>query len=137
MCFWIQETFATYTERTAFERPLMSGVAYAERVLHANRASFEATHGWHIKEMFSKERQLDFDEYAPTIMSQKTVFYLTSIDMMSGQVCAFLLKFSLLALEICYVCGQFPSLITVTYLLENVWSFPVNVLTKNTQLLMR
>lgn len=80
-----QETFATYAERTAFERPLMSGVAYAERVLHANRALFESTHGWPIKEMFSKERQQDFDEYAPTTMSQKTVFYLTSLDMMSGQ----------------------------------------------------
>lgn len=84
----MQETFATYAERTAFERPLMSGVAYAERVLHANRALFESTHGWAIKEMFSKERQQDFDEYAPTTMSQKTVFYLTSLDMMSGQVCA-------------------------------------------------
>lgn len=82
----MQETFATYAERTAFERPLMSGVAYAERVLHANRALFESTHGWSIKEMFSKERQQDFDEYAPTTMSQKTVFYLTSLDMMSGQV---------------------------------------------------
>ncbi|KAG0586800.1 hypothetical protein KC19_2G118400 [Ceratodon purpureus] len=80
-----QETFATYTERTAFERPLMSGVAYAERVLHGNRALFESTHGWHIKEMFSKKRQQDMDEYAPTTMSQKTVFYLTSLDMMSGQ----------------------------------------------------
>ncbi|XP_073390792.1 probable histidine kinase 6 [Physcomitrium patens] len=80
-----QETFATYAARTAFERPLMSGVAYAERVLHANRAMFELTHGWTIKEMFSKERQQDFDEYAPTTMSQETVFYLTSLDMMSGQ----------------------------------------------------
>lgn len=64
----------------------MSGVAYAERVLHVNREYFETTHGWTIKEMFSKERQEEFDEYAPTTMSQDTVSYLTSLDMMSGQV---------------------------------------------------
>lgn len=87
--YLLQETFATYANRTAFERPLMSGVAYAERVLHSNREMFERTHGWTIKEMFSKERQHDFDEYAPTTMSQDTVSYLTSLDMMSGQVCAF------------------------------------------------
>nr|AIE17467.1 CHASE-domain containing histidine kinase 1 [Physcomitrium patens] len=80
-----QETFATYAERTAFERPLMSGVAYAERVLHANRNLFESKHGWTIKEMFSKEKQRDFDEYAPTTMTQETLSHLTSLDMMSGQ----------------------------------------------------
>lgn len=64
----------------------MSGVAYADRVLHKDRASFEISHGWMIKEMFSKERQQDGDEYAPTTMSQDTVSYLTSLDMMSGEV---------------------------------------------------
>jgi histidine kinase 2/3/4 (cytokinin receptor) len=64
----------------------MSGVAYADRVLHKDRASFEMSHGWMIKEMFSKERQQDRYEYAPTTMSQDTVSYLTSLDMMSGEV---------------------------------------------------
>jgi histidine kinase 2/3/4 (cytokinin receptor) len=63
----------------------MSGVAYADRVLHKDRASFEMSHGWMIKEMFSKERQQDRYEYAPTTMSQDTVSYLTSLDMMSGE----------------------------------------------------
>lgn len=64
----------------------MSGVAFAERVLHANRKLFESAHGWTIKEMYSKDLQQDFDEYAPTTMSQKSLSYLTSLDMMSGQV---------------------------------------------------
>jgi histidine kinase 2/3/4 (cytokinin receptor) len=65
----------------------MSGVAYADRVLHEDRESFEMSHGWTIKEMFSKEKQQVFEEYAPATMSQDTVSYLTSLDMMSGQVC--------------------------------------------------
>ncbi|CAM6065805.1 unnamed protein product [Sphagnum tenellum] len=80
-----QETFSQYAESTAFERPLMSGVAYADRVLHEDRESFEMSHGWTIKEMFSKEKQQVFEEYAPATMSQDTVSYLTSLDMMSGQ----------------------------------------------------
>jgi histidine kinase 2/3/4 (cytokinin receptor) len=63
----------------------MSGVAYADRVLHEDRESFEMSHGWTIKEMFSKEKQQVFEEYAPATMSQDTVSYLTSLDMMSGQ----------------------------------------------------
>ncbi len=68
----------------------MSGVAYADRVLHEDRESFEMSHGWTIKEMFSKEKQQVFEEYAPATMSQDTVSYLTSLDMMSGQVCMLL-----------------------------------------------
>jgi hypothetical protein len=37
--------------------------------------------------MFSKKKQQVFEEYAPATMSQDTVSYLTSLDMMSGQVC--------------------------------------------------
>ncbi|CAH1444694.1 unnamed protein product [Lactuca virosa] len=32
-----QQTFAEYTARTAFERPLLSGVAYAQRVMNYER----------------------------------------------------------------------------------------------------
>jgi hypothetical protein len=38
--FPLQDTFADYTARTSFERPLLSGVAYAQRVVHADRESF-------------------------------------------------------------------------------------------------
>ncbi|XP_030447845.1 histidine kinase 4 [Syzygium oleosum] len=79
-----QETFAEYTARTAFERPLLSGVAYAERVINSEREKFEEQHGWTIKTM---ERQPSpvRDEYAPVIFSQETVSYIESLDMMSGE----------------------------------------------------
>ncbi|XP_047255076.1 histidine kinase 3 isoform X1 [Capsicum annuum] len=51
-----QCTFARYTERTAFERPLTSGVAYAVRVLHSERKEFEKQHGWSIKRMDTLEQ---------------------------------------------------------------------------------
>ncbi|KAK9118248.1 hypothetical protein Scep_016341 [Stephania cephalantha] len=79
-----QETFAEYTARTAFERPLMSGVAYAQRVVHSMRESFEKQHGWTINTM-EKEPSPIRDEYAPVIFAQETVYYLESIDMMSGE----------------------------------------------------
>ncbi|XP_048441094.1 histidine kinase 4 [Pyrus x bretschneideri] len=79
-----QETFAEYTARTAFERPLLSGVAYAQRVLDSDREKFENQHGWTIKTM-GKEPSPNRDEYAPVIFSQETVSYIESLDMMSGE----------------------------------------------------
>ncbi|GMJ13346.1 WOODEN LEG 1, ARABIDOPSIS HISTIDINE KINASE 4, WOODEN LEG, CYTOKININ RESPONSE 1 [Hibiscus trionum] len=79
-----QETFAEYTARTAFERPLLSGVAYAERVVHSEREKFERHHGWTIKTM-EREPSPIRDEYAPVIFSQETVSYIESLDMMSGE----------------------------------------------------
>ncbi|XP_077222019.1 histidine kinase 3-like isoform X2 [Tasmannia lanceolata] len=94
-----QKTFAEYTERTAFERPLTSGVAYALKVLHSEREEFEKHHGWKIKKMETEDQspvqdeyipqKLDpspvQDEYAPVIFSQETVSHIVSIDMMSGK----------------------------------------------------
>ncbi|CAB4295864.1 unnamed protein product [Prunus armeniaca] len=79
-----QETFAEYTARTAFERPLLSGVAYAQRVLDSDRENFERQHGWTIKTM-EREPSPVRDEYAPVIFSQETVSYIESLDMMSGE----------------------------------------------------
>ncbi|XP_052177907.1 histidine kinase 2 isoform X2 [Diospyros lotus] len=93
-----QKTFEEYTERTAFERPLTSGVAYALRVLHSERELFEKQQGWTIKKMETEDQTLVQDcipenldpspyqdEYAPVIFSQKTVSHIVSIDMMSGK----------------------------------------------------
>ncbi|CAH9092286.1 unnamed protein product [Cuscuta europaea] len=79
-----KETFAEYTGRTAFERPLLSGVAYAERVMNFQRENFEKQHGWTIRKM-DKEPSPIRDEYAPVILAQETVSYLESLDMMSGE----------------------------------------------------
>ncbi|CAL5215274.1 unnamed protein product [Lathyrus oleraceus] len=79
-----QETFAEYTARTAFERPLLSGVAYAQRVVNSERERFEKQHGVVIKTMEREASQVR-DEYAPVIFAQETVSYLESIDMMSGE----------------------------------------------------
>lgn len=80
-----QKTFAGYTARTAFERPLMTGVAYAQRVLHSEREAFESEQGWTIKTMHSKEPSPGQDEYAPTVLFQETLGYLATLDMMSGE----------------------------------------------------
>ncbi|KAG9141297.1 hypothetical protein Leryth_001769 [Lithospermum erythrorhizon] len=93
-----QKTFEDYTERTAFERPLTSGVAYALRVRHTEREIFEKRHGWTIKKMETEDQTLAQDsipenldsapvqdEYAPVVFSQKTVSHIVSIDMMSGK----------------------------------------------------
>ncbi|XP_061374552.1 histidine kinase 4-like [Gastrolobium bilobum] len=79
-----QETFAEYTARTAFERPLLSGVAYAQRVVNSEREIFEKQHGWVIKTM-EREPSLVRDEYAPVIFAQETLSHLESLDMMSGE----------------------------------------------------
>lgn len=93
-----QKTFEDYTERTAFERPLTSGVAYALRVCHSEREHIEKRYGWTIKKMDTEDQTLAQDynpenfsaspvqeEYAPVIFSQKTVSHIVSIDMMSGK----------------------------------------------------
>ncbi|XP_078430127.1 putative histidine kinase 5 [Wolffia australiana] len=89
-----QRTFAEYTARTAFERPLTSGVACALRVVHSQREMFEKEQGWTIKKMETGgqstvrdrlEPAPVQDEYAPVIFSQETVSHIISIDMMSGK----------------------------------------------------
>ncbi|PKI65274.1 hypothetical protein CRG98_014312 [Punica granatum] len=79
-----QETFAEYTARTAFERPLLSGVAYAQGVIDSEREEFEKQQGWTIKTM-EREPSPVRDEYAPVIFSQETVSHIASLDMMSGE----------------------------------------------------
>ncbi|XP_058103118.1 histidine kinase 3-like isoform X2 [Magnolia sinica] len=80
-----QMTFARYTERTAFERPLTSGVAYAVKVLHAQRAQFEKQQGWTIKRMDTHEPSPIHEEYAPVIFAQDTISHVVSLDMLSGK----------------------------------------------------
>ncbi|XP_073140647.1 histidine kinase 4 isoform X2 [Henckelia pumila] len=82
--FCYEETFAAYTARTAFERPLLSGVAYAQRVMNTEREDFERRHGWTIRTMENEPSPVR-DEYAPVIFSQETVSYIESLDMMSGE----------------------------------------------------
>lgn len=100
----MQRTFARYTERTAFERPLTSGVAYAVKVLHSERERFEKQQGWSIKRM-DTEDQLPAredglapetletspvqEEYAPVIFAQDTVSHVISFDMLSGKVISY------------------------------------------------
>ncbi|XP_010436680.1 PREDICTED: histidine kinase 2-like [Camelina sativa] len=93
-----QKTFEEYTERTNFERPLTSGVAYALKVPHSERENFEKEHGWSIKKMETEDQTVvqdcvpeNFDpaptqdEYAPVIFAQETVSHIVSVDMMSGE----------------------------------------------------
>ncbi|KAH7656075.1 histidine kinase 2/3/4 (cytokinin receptor) protein [Dioscorea alata] len=79
-----QETFAHYAARTAFERPLLNGVAYAQRVANSERDKFENEQGWIIKTMKRDPSPVQ-DEYAPVIFSQETVSYIEALDMMSGE----------------------------------------------------
>ncbi|XP_027340143.1 histidine kinase 3 isoform X2 [Abrus precatorius] len=95
-----QNTFARYTERTAFERPLTSGVAYAVRVLHSEREQFEKQQGWTIKRMDTLEQNPvhkdDYapealepspihEEYAPVIFAQDTIAHVISVNVLSGK----------------------------------------------------
>ncbi|XAR64387.1 Histidine kinase [Bertholletia excelsa] len=95
-----QRTFARYTERTAFERPLTSGVAYAVRVLHSQREEFEKQQGLTIRRMDTLEQTPVHEdeynpdalepspiseEYAPVIFAQDTISHVVSIDMLSGK----------------------------------------------------
>ncbi|XLT89175.1 hypothetical protein HN873_010928 [Arachis hypogaea] len=75
-----QSTFARYTERTSFERPLTSGVAYAVRVLHSQREQFEKQQGWTIKKMDTLQPSLVQEEYAPVIFAQDTIAHVISLD---------------------------------------------------------
>ncbi|KAM0830866.1 hypothetical protein ACQ4PT_065936 [Festuca glaucescens] len=92
-----QATFARYAERTAFERPLTSGVAYAVRVTHAERDHFERQQGWSIKKMYSSNKKYGpsgdaaaaeirepAEEYAPVIFAQDAYKNVISFDMLSG-----------------------------------------------------
>ncbi|CAO1940766.1 unnamed protein product [Urochloa humidicola] len=86
-----QRTFATYAERTAFERPLTSGVAYAVKVRHEEREQFERQQGWSIKKMYSSKKQAGdaevrepAEEYAPVIFAQDAYKHVISFDMLSG-----------------------------------------------------
>ncbi|KAM0831761.1 hypothetical protein ACQ4PT_065304 [Festuca glaucescens] len=94
-----QATFARYAERTAFERPLTSGVAYAVRVTHAERDHFERQQGWSIKKMYSSNKKYGpsgdaaaaeirepAEEYAPVIFAQDAYKNVISFDMLSGVV---------------------------------------------------
>ncbi|KAG6396423.1 hypothetical protein SASPL_142573 [Salvia splendens] len=95
-----QRTFARYTDKTSFERPLTSGVAYAVRVLHDEREQFEIQQGWTIKRMDKDEQTPVHEdeyhpedlepspvqkEYAPVIFAQETVAHVISLDMLSGK----------------------------------------------------
>nr|KAJ0187555.1 hypothetical protein LSAT_V11C900457350 [Lactuca sativa] len=71
----IKETFAEYTARTAFERPLLSGVANAQRVMNYEREDLERQHDGNIRTM-TKEPSPFRDGYAPVIFAQETVSYL-------------------------------------------------------------
>ncbi|TVU35973.1 hypothetical protein EJB05_17881 [Eragrostis curvula] len=93
-----QTTFAKYAERTAFERPLTSGVAYAVKVTHAEREQFERQQGWSIKKMYSSKKKSSpgpgdaasseirepAEEYAPVIFAQDAYKHVVSFDMLSG-----------------------------------------------------
>lgn len=95
-----QTTFARYAERTAFERPLTSGVAYAVKVLNSEREEFERQQGWKIKKMDSQDQPpvredesapeiqetspLE-EEYAPVIFAQDAYKHVVSFDMLSGK----------------------------------------------------
>jgi histidine kinase 2/3/4 (cytokinin receptor) len=81
----MQDTFAKYTAMTSFERPLLNGIAYAERIFPHEKEMFERKHGWIMKTMNREAAPLQ-DEYAPVIFSQDTVSYLARMDMMSGEV---------------------------------------------------
>ncbi|KAE8736328.1 Histidine kinase 4 [Hibiscus syriacus] len=93
-------TFARYTERTAFERPLTSGVAYAVRVPHSEREQFEKHQGWTIKRMDTLEQNPvhkdDYnpdllepspvqEEYVPVIFAQDIISHVISMDLLSGK----------------------------------------------------
>ncbi|KMZ68947.1 Histidine kinase 3 [Zostera marina] len=94
-----QMTFARYTERTLFERPLTSWVAYAVKVPHSEREEFERKQGWSIKKMvkdeehptrgndssFEDEPSPIKEEYAPVIFAQDTIKHVISVDLLTGK----------------------------------------------------
>ncbi|KAL6499086.1 Hexokinase-3 [Orobanche gracilis] len=91
-------TFARYTERTSFERPLTSGVAYAVRVLNTERDQFEVQQRCKRMDKVEKnpvhEDEYDpadlepspvQDEYAPVIFAPEIVAHVISVDVLSGK----------------------------------------------------
>lgn len=101
-------TFARYADRTAFERPLTSGVAYAVKVLHSEREQFEKQQGWTIKKMYSSKQSPNrengrvheiqeisppAEEYAPVIFAQDAYKHVVSLDMLTGKVTTLSIKF--------------------------------------------
>ncbi|KAK3408597.1 hypothetical protein EUGRSUZ_J00805 [Eucalyptus grandis] len=82
----MREALAGYMDSTTFERPLFSGVAYAERVVHSERENFERQHGWKIRDM-NLERQPSpvREEYAPVIFCQENIAHVNSLDILSGK----------------------------------------------------
>nr|CAB3452567.1 unnamed protein product [Digitaria exilis] len=86
-----QMTFARYVERTAFDRPLTRGLAYAARVTHEERELFEQEQEWSIKMMRSSSsnimnitKQSPAEEYAPVIFANDAFKHTISFDMLSG-----------------------------------------------------
>ncbi|XP_048441003.1 histidine kinase 3-like isoform X2 [Pyrus x bretschneideri] len=94
------KAFARYIERTAFERPLTCGVAYAGRVLHWGKEEFEKQQGWTIKRMDTLEQnQVHKNDYAPealepspvqeesapVIFAQDAIRHVIPFDMLSGK----------------------------------------------------
>ncbi|KAB2624516.1 histidine kinase 3-like [Pyrus ussuriensis x Pyrus communis] len=94
------KAFARYIERTAFERPLTCGVAYAGRVLHWGKEEFEKQQGWTIKRMDTLEQnQVHKNDYAPealepspvqeesapVIFAQDAIRHVIAFDMLSGK----------------------------------------------------
>lgn len=113
-------TFARYTERTLFERPLTSWVAYAVKVPHSEREEFERKQGWSIKKMvkdeehptrgndssFEDEPSPIKEEYAPVIFAQDTIKHVISVDLLTGKVCLWMdtgFCFALFSSCICFV----------------------------------
>ncbi|KAG0483384.1 hypothetical protein HPP92_011468 [Vanilla planifolia] len=68
-------TFARYAERTAFERPLTSGVAYAVKSPAQDDSSSEAQEASPVQ-----------GEYAPVIFAQDAYKHVISLDMLSGKI---------------------------------------------------
>ena len=114
---FLQITFSRYAERTAFERPLTSGVAYAVKVLHSEREQFEKQQGWRIKRMDSTEQSPAWEEdadlvneetsrvqgeYAPVIFAQDTYKHVISFDMLTGKVRHYICFFRL-SYFLCYL----------------------------------
>ncbi|KAF8009167.1 hypothetical protein BT93_J0222 [Corymbia citriodora subsp. variegata] len=62
----MQEALESYMDNTTFERPLLSGVAYAERVCHWERENFEGGQLWSIMHRSFESQPLPVqEEHAP------------------------------------------------------------------------
>ncbi|KAI3407961.1 CHASE domain-containing protein [Psidium guajava] len=71
------------TDSTMFEYPLLSGVAYAERVVHSERDNFEKRCRWKIRDMTFDNRPVQ-EEYAPLVCYyQEDITHVNSLDMLA------------------------------------------------------